>query len=85
MINEKVILQLSGGNGDDQEVSFIVKPIFDDPGTWGVLLVDSMHHIANAYAAVGGIEKEEVLERIKEIFDLEWHNPTDPHHGNLLI
>lgn len=83
MIDDKIILQLT--TGEQGEVSFIVKPIFDDPGTWGMLLVDIAHHVAHAYDAVGSIKEEEVLERIKEIFDTEWENPTDPHQGNLLI
>ena len=86
MINDKTILLLQFTEDDNRNaVSFTVKPTFNSPAAWGLLLVDIAYHVANAYAAGGDIEKEEVLERIKEMFDKEWENPTDKHQGNLLI
>lgn len=62
---------------------------FEDPFTWGMILVDAARHVAKG--AVEGeltvrdkdgtehaVNEEEVLERIREGFDAEWENSTDP-------
>lgn len=85
-MDPKIILTLTKDEAEGQEVTFMVTPTFDDPGVWGMLLVDIAHHVARAYeAGWKDITKEEILERIKEIFDKEWDDPSDPHQGNLLI
>ncbi len=53
-----------------------LKTTWDDPAAWGVLLVDIAQHVANAYANAGA-SREEVLARIKALFDAEWDTPTD--------
>lgn len=40
------------------------------------MLVDIMKHVAKAYASDDRSE-EEILMRIKEIFDAEWEDSTD--------
>ncbi len=86
MIDDKTILLLQFTEDDNRNaVSYSLKPSFDSPAAWGLLLVDIAHHVANAYASVGDFSKVEVLELIKDMFDKEWENPTDPHQGNLLI
>lgn len=85
MINEKTILLLQLTDDSNNSVSFTVKPTFDSPAAWGLLLVDIAYHVANAYNSVGDFSKTEVLELIKDMFDKEWENPTDEHQGNLLI
>jgi hypothetical protein len=51
--------------------------VWDDPGAWGLMLVDLARHAAKAYAMNDGLEAEAVLDRIKQGFDAEWEFPTD--------
>ena len=60
---------------------FVVRPkISEDPGAWGILLVDVARQVANAYAASEPTNDKiysEVLYRIKNLFDVEWECPTN--------
>ena len=49
---------------------------WEEPATWGLMLVDVARHAARAYAREG-LDYNEVLERIKALFDAEWEDPTD--------
>jgi hypothetical protein len=48
---------------------------WDDPGAWGLMLVDIARHVAQAYAR-DGVDRARALARIKELFDAEWSSPT---------
>jgi Domain of unknown function (DUF5076) len=48
---------------------------WDDPGAWGLLLVDIARHAAQAYAR-NGVERDRAIARIKDLFDAEWSRPT---------
>ena len=56
-----------------QQVTLITQ--WDDPGAWGLMLVDIARHAANAYAR-DGVDRARALARIKELFDAEWAGPT---------
>jgi len=49
--------------------------LWDDPGAWGLMLVDIARHAAQAYAR-NGVDRVRALARIKELFDAEWSGPT---------
>lgn len=51
---------------------------FENPGTWGILLVDVARHAARIYEAEGVMSEAEALAAIKSLFDAEWNNMTDP-------
>lgn len=55
-----------------------LKPGFDDPSVWGILLVDLARHAARAYAAEGKHTEASALRSIRHMFDAEWENATDP-------
>lgn len=57
--------------------------ICEDPGAWGLILVDIARHVANAYDHEGTNNFNEVMNRIKWGFDAEWNNPTDQVKGTL--
>jgi len=59
-----------GGQG------FTIQTTWEDPGAWGILLVDLARHTAQAYAEKG-YSKEAALNRIREGFDAEWSAPTE--------
>jgi hypothetical protein len=70
----KEVLRVWVAQGDRQEVALL--PVWDDPGAWGLLLVDIAQHAANAYEAAGH-NRAIALTRIKQLFDAEWNAPTD--------
>jgi len=68
------ILRVWTAQEGGQEV--VLSTRWTDPGAWGLVLVDIAQHAANAYAR-NGMRREEVLSRIRELFDAEWDSPTD--------
>ncbi|NIX77456.1 DUF5076 domain-containing protein [Microvirga terricola] len=48
----------------DGAVSIALRRAFDDPFTWGVLLVDLAHHAARVYAMETDLSEEEALAEI---------------------
>ncbi len=55
-----------------------------DPATWGILLVDLARHVANYYAQNRSLQRDEVLLRIKNMFEAEWKSPSSEVEGNIL-
>ena len=49
----------------------VLRTKWEDPGAWGLLLVDVARHVALAYAAEGH-DSTVVLARIRQLFDAEW-------------
>jgi hypothetical protein len=62
----------------DGGVSIALRRAFDDPLTWGVLLVDLARHAARVYAAETDMSEEEAMALIEEGLRAELDNPTDP-------
>ena len=54
-----------------------LKPSFENPAIWGLLLADLARHAARAYAAEGRHREDDVLKMIVGMFEAEWDNPTD--------
>jgi Domain of unknown function (DUF5076) len=52
--------------------------LWDDPATWGIMLVDLARHAARAYEQSRGLDRNAVLARIREWIDAEWSEDTDP-------
>jgi len=61
----------------DRGLSVSLQRAFEDPETWGMLLVDIARHVARIYALETDLEEAEVLARIKAMLDSEWDEPTD--------
>ncbi|WP_349371756.1 DUF5076 domain-containing protein [Salinarimonas sp.] len=59
-------------------VSVSLRRSFDDPFTWGVLLVDLARHAARIYALETGMSEEEALAQIRAGIESELDDPTDP-------
>ena len=51
---------------------------FDDPEAWGMLIADVARHAARIFARETSWTEEEVLERVRSMFDAEMDAPTDP-------
>jgi hypothetical protein len=58
--------------------------VWEDPATWGIMLVDLARHVANFYSQERGMKREEVLSRIKTLFDAEWGAPTSEATGSVV-
>jgi uncharacterized protein DUF5076 len=56
----------------------------EDPGPWGILLVDLARHVARAHKQMYGRPETETLARIRELFDVEWETPTDEPRGSVV-
>ena len=50
---------------------------FDDPEPWGMLLADVTRHVARIYANEGQLTQDQVIERVRSIYEAEMDNPTD--------
>lgn len=61
---------------DGDQVVTLSPRMWDDPGAWGLMLVDLAKHVALAYEAKGVSEKE-ALAKIRAAMDAEWTSPTD--------
>ena len=46
--------------------------VWEDPVSWGIMLVDLAKHLANAYEQAGRMNHAMVLSRIKQNFDAKW-------------
>ncbi len=68
------VLRVWAAPDSPQQVT--LRTTWQDPGAWGLMLVDVARHAANAYASEGR-NPAEVLTRIRELFDAEWSSPTD--------
>ena len=61
----------------DGAVSVAMQRAFDEPFTWGILLVDLARHASRIYALETKMSEEEVLEAIRAGIDAEFDRPTD--------
>ena len=68
------ILRVWAQLGVAQQVTLNVT--WKDEAAWGLLLADVARHAAKAYAA-SGYDEQQVLARIRKVFDLEMAHPTD--------
>ena len=60
----------------DGAVSVALRRSFDDPFTWGVLLVDLARHAARIYALETAMTEEEALAEIRNGIESELDRPT---------
>jgi hypothetical protein len=68
------VLRAAISNGG---VSVAMRRSFDDPFTWGILLVDLARHASRIYAAETDLSEEDAMARIVEGLRAELDNPTD--------
>jgi hypothetical protein len=50
---------------------------FDDPDPWGMLLADLTRHVARIYGTESKLTQDQVIERVRTIYEAEMDNPTD--------
>ena len=59
-------------------VSVALRRSFDDPFTWGILLVDLARHAARIYALETDLSEDEAMTQIRAGMEAELTRPTDP-------
>ncbi len=62
----------------DGGLSIAFQRAFEEPDTWGLMLVDIARHAARAYARESEYTEDEALARIIDMFQAEVARPTDP-------
>ena len=68
------LLRVWSQPGGQQQV--VLQIAWEDPGAWGLLIVDVARHAAKAYAKQG-IPERQALDRILSLFRAEIASPTD--------
>jgi len=48
-----------------------------DPAAWGLVLVELARKVSVAYSEQRGLDRQQVLDRIRAAFDAEWDDPID--------
>ncbi len=48
-----------------------------DPAAWGLHLVALARRLSTAYSEQRGLDRQQVLDRIRDAFDAEWSDPLD--------
>jgi Domain of unknown function (DUF5076) len=71
------VLRVWAAPGSPQQLT--LRTTWKDPGAWGLLLADVARHAAQAYKAEGR-DPEEVLMRIRKLWEAEWASPTNRSH-----
>jgi hypothetical protein len=62
----------------DGELHVALRRAFDEPDPWGMLLADVTRHVARVYATESALTQDQVIERVRAIYEAEMDNPTDP-------
>lgn len=70
-------------SGGKQHIS-LATGVWNDPASWGIMLVDLAKHIANSYQVAQSVDRGQVLARIRAGFDAEWTHTTDTPQGDRL-
>jgi uncharacterized protein DUF5076 len=62
----------------DGELHVALRPAFDEPDPWGMLIADVTRHIARIYSRESKLTQDQVIERVRTIYEAEMDRPTDP-------
>ncbi|MBZ6076951.1 DUF5076 domain-containing protein [Microvirga puerhi] len=75
---EKGGIEILRASVSEGAVSIALRRAFDDPFTWGVLLVDLARHAARIYAMETELSEEEAFQEIVTGIQAELDDPSDP-------
>jgi hypothetical protein len=50
---------------------------FDEPDVWGMLIADLTRHVARIYANEGPMSQDQVIERVRSIYEAEMDTPSE--------
>ena len=55
-----------------------LRPAFEEPEAWGMLIADVTRHVARMYAKETKLTEDQVIGRIRSLYEAEMDSPTDP-------
>jgi hypothetical protein len=55
----------------------LLRPAFEDPAMWGMVLADIARHAARSFAANYAVSEDEALGQMLEVLQAEFDEPTD--------
>jgi hypothetical protein len=61
---------------DGNQIVTLSERLWEDPGAWGLMLVDLARHVAKSYE-MKGYNQEQSLIAIRAAMDAEWAFPTE--------
>jgi hypothetical protein len=61
-----------------------IKPFWNDYATWGIVIVDIIRHLGDAYHKSHGIDPAETTARIMAAVRAEFDYPTDNAKGDFV-
>lgn len=61
----------------DGGLSVSLQRAFDEPGTWGVLLVDLARQVAHVFEKEGAMSADEAMGEMRRMLDSEWDRDAD--------
>jgi len=59
------------------ELHVSLRRAFDEPETWGILLADVARHVGRIDALEASMREEQVVEKVRAMFEAEMERPTD--------
>ena len=57
---------------------------FDEPETWGMLLAEIARHVGRLYARESAMSEQQVVERLRAVFETEMDEPSNPSLPNIV-
>ena len=61
----------------DGDLHVSLRRAFDNPDPWGMLIADITRHIARIYSTESKLTQDQVIERVRTIYEAEMERPTD--------
>jgi hypothetical protein len=61
----------------DGSLHVSLRRAFDDPEPWGMLIADITRHVARIYAKESTLTEDQVIDRMRAIFEAEMELPTE--------
>jgi hypothetical protein len=61
----------------DGDLHVSLRRAFDEPEPWGMLLADVTRHVARVYTTESTLTQDQVIERVRAIYEAEMERPTD--------
>lgn len=62
----------------DGDLHVSLRRAFEDPDPWGMLIADVTRHVARIYATESKLTQDQVIDRVRTIYEAEMNHPTDP-------
>jgi hypothetical protein len=62
----------------DGSLHVSLRRAFDDPQAWGMMIADITRHVARIYATETAMTEDQVIDRVRSLYEAEMDAPSDP-------